>query len=80
MWSRRSHTLAPITKLTYMNRKFKWTEVEQDAFDKIKRIVAYNTLLTYPNFNEKIKIHTNDRALQLGAVISQKNQTHRFLK
>ena len=31
MWPRRSHTLAPLTKLTPINRKFKWKKVEQDA-------------------------------------------------
>ena len=62
MWPMRSHTLAPLTILRYSNRKCEWTEVEQDAFDKIKRIVAYDTLLTYPYFNETFRIHTNTRA------------------
>ena len=74
IWPRQSHTLAPLTKLTYINRKFKWTKFEQDAFEKIKRIMAHNTLLTYPDFNETFKIHTNASAFQLGAVISQKGK------
>ena len=72
MWPKRSHTLAPLTKLTPIKRKFKWTKVEQDVFDKIKRIVARNTLLNYPDFNENFKIHTNASEFQLGVVISQK--------
>ena len=35
MWTRRSHMSSPLTKLTPINRKFKWTEVKQDSFDKI---------------------------------------------
>ena len=35
MWPIRSHTLSPLNKLTSINRKFKWMEVKQDAFDKI---------------------------------------------
>ena len=70
MWPRRSHTLAPLTKITFRN--FKWTQVEQDAFDKIKRIVVRDTLLTYPYFYETFKIHTDASAFQLGAVISKK--------
>ena len=31
-----------------------------------------DTLLTYPDFNETFKIHTNDNAFQLGSVISHK--------
>ena len=30
-------------------------EIEQDAFGEIRRIVARNTLLTYPDFNEILK-------------------------
>ena len=50
------------------------TEVEQDAFDEIKRIVARNTLLTYPDLNETFKIHNDARTFQLGAVIIQKGK------
>ena len=59
MWPRRLHTLAPLTKLIYMKKKFKWKNVEQDTFEKIKWIVARNTLLTYPDFNKTFKMHTD---------------------
>ena len=65
MWPRRSHTLSTLTKLTSIKRNFKFTQIEQYAFDKIKRILARDTLLTYPGFNETFKIHTDDSALQL---------------
>ena len=78
MWSRRPHTLAPLTKLTSIKRKFKWTQVEQDDFEKIKQITACDNLSTYPDFNETFKIHTNDSAFQLGAVIIQKVKTTAF--
>ena len=39
--------------------KFKWTKIEQDAFEEIKLILARGTLLAYPDFNEEFKIHTN---------------------
>ena len=47
---------------------------KQDAFNKIKLIVDRKTLLTYPDFNEIFKIHTNARAFQLEAVISYKGK------
>ena len=74
MWSRLSHTLAPLTIFTSIKSKFKWTKVEQYAFDEIKRIVARNNLLTYTDFNNFFKIHTNDSAFQLGAFITQKGK------
>ena len=72
MWPSPSLTLAPLTKSTYTKRHFKWTQVKQDAFKKMKTIVACNTLSNYPDLNETFKIHTNVSEFQLGAVISQK--------
>ena len=40
--------------------------------------MARDTLLTYPDFNETFKIHTDDSGLQLGAVISQKGRPIAF--
>ena len=78
MWPRWSHTLAPLTKLTSIQRKFKWTNVEQYAFEEIKRIAARDNLLTYPYFNETFKMYTNTSAFQLGAVITQKGKLIAF--
>ena len=55
MWPRRSHILASLTRLMSIKEKFKCTQVKQDDFDEIKRIVARDTLLTYPYFNETFK-------------------------
>ena len=74
IWLRRSQTLAPLTKITTIKQTFKWTQVKQDAFNKTNRIVAGDTLLTYNNFNETFKIHTNASEFQLWADISQKDK------
>ena len=78
MWSRRSHLLAPLTRLTSIKQIFKWTRVEQDVFEKIKRMVERDTLLTYPYFIETFKIHTDAISFQLGAVMSQKDKPIAF--
>ena len=59
MWPSWLHMLVSLTKLTSINRKSKSMQVEQDTFEEIKRIVACDTLLTYPYFNETFKIHIN---------------------
>ena len=74
MWERRLHTLAPLTKITSNKVTFKWTKMEQYSFYEIKRIFSRNNLLTYPDFNEELKINTNARKFQLGAVINQKDK------
>ena len=73
MWPRRSNRLAPLTRITPDKSKFKWTKIEKDAFDKINRTVSRYALLTYPDFNNSFRIHTNDSALQLGSVIIHKS-------
>ena len=78
MWVRRSETLAPLTALTSKEVKWVWTDVHQKAFDKMKKIVAREVLLSYPNFNELFEIHTDASATQLGAVISQKGRPIAF--
>ena len=70
--------LAPLTRLMSIKNKFEWAQVKQDALNKITQIVACDTLLTYPDFNETFKIHTNTNALQLGAVISHKGKPIAF--
>ena len=40
IWTRKPHTLAPLTILTSIKREFKWTQVKKDAFNKIKRILT----------------------------------------
>ena len=78
MWIRRSETLAPLTALTSKKVPFKWTEVEQKAFDTMKRIMARETLLAYPDFNKEFHIYTDASKVQLGAVIVQNDRPIAF--
>jgi len=78
MWIRRSHILAPLAELTSKSVKWKWTEVHQKAFDTMKRVLAREVLLAYPNFNETFEIHTDASHTQLGAVIAQKGKPIAF--
>ena len=72
MWENFSHALAPLNKRTSKKVKFKWTKIKKYAFSEIKQMVAHCNLLTYPDFNEEFKIHTNASNLQIGEVIRQK--------
>jgi hypothetical protein len=78
MWPRRSEILAPLTRLTSKDVPFQWTDVEQQAFDKIKSVVCREVLLSYPDFNKPFHIHTDASHYQLGAVISQDNRPIAF--
>ena len=56
MWFRRSHMLAPLTRIFSSKIKFKWTRIEQNTFEGIDRIVAQNTLLLFWILMKNLKI------------------------
>ena len=71
MTVRRSHIIAPLTKLTSKKVPFVWTDVHQKAYDKIKMVLSKETLLRYPDFSKEFEIHTDASQSQIGAVIAQ---------
>jgi hypothetical protein len=71
MWPLRSHLLAPLSSIISAKVKWKWTTEHQEAFDKMKALIAKETLLTFPDFSQEFEIHTDASKLQLGACISQ---------
>ena len=73
MWIRRSHVLAPLTKLTSTKQKWEWGPDQSRAFQTMKRILADGAKLAYPNFSKPFIIHTDASHSQLGSVISQDN-------
>ena len=44
----------------------------------MKRIMAWEVILAYPDFNESFHIHTDASKTQLGAVISQNGKPIAF--
>ena len=67
-----------LTALTSKEAKWEWTDVHQKAFENMKKLVAREVLLSYPNFNDVFEIHTDASGTQLGAVISQKGSPIAF--
>ena len=78
MWKGRSGILTPLSSMTSKEAKWNWTSECQEAFDKIKKLVSRETLLSYPDFNKTFEIHTDASKVQLGAVISQNNKPIAF--
>ena len=72
------HLLHHLTALTSHKVRFKWTELEQKAFDDINRAVSQDTLLEYPDLNERFDIHMDASNYQLVAVITQHSKTISF--
>ena len=78
MWKSRSHILSPLSKLVSKSVKWKWTEVEQKAFDEAKRMIQKETMLAYPKFGETFHIYADASNTQLGGVIMQNNKPLAF--
>ena len=74
MWVRRSEILAPITNLTSKEAKWEWTDVYQKTFDRNKKLVYKDTLLSFHDFSKHFDIYTDVSHTQLGAVIIQNNK------
>ena len=67
MWYNLSH----LTALTSNKIKLWWTDIENKAFDEIKRIVAFDTLSIYTDFDKHFDIHAYASYFHIGAVIIQ---------
>ena len=67
-------TLATGTK----NKKWYWTQINQDAFDFVKRTLAEEVILAYPNYGEVFEIYTDASQRQLGALITQNERPLAF--
>ena len=80
MWRRRSHILAPLTKLVGANpkNKFQWGPEQQTAFDEIKKAMSNETLLSFPDFTKEFHVYADASDYQLGAVIMQEGRPLAF--
>ena len=50
---------------------FEWLPTNQQDFDKIKKVIETEVLLSYPDFEKPFHIYTDASDHQLGAVIMQ---------
>ena len=61
----------PLTILLKKNQDFKWTNKEQEAFEKFKEILSTQPILQYPDFNSEFVLTTDASNFAIGAVLSQ---------
>ena len=69
MWPKRSHILDTLTSLT--GTKFEWKPEHQQAFERMKKLMATDILIAYTNHNKPFHIYTDASNFQLGAAIFQ---------
>ena len=87
LWERRSKYLAPLTDLVgecghtketrhckTKKKPWHWNNTHQKAFEDIKRTMARDVSLAYPNYSIPFEVYTDASSRQLGAVIVQNNR------
>ena len=68
---KRSYILEPLTRISSGKRKFKWQKDQEMAFQRIKRLMARNILLHYPDFTKEFHLFTDASDFQLGSILVQ---------
>lgn len=63
----------PLTDLLKKNRKFEWTPVCEDAFNKLRALLATAPVLKAPDFQREFKLATDASDNACGAVLLQED-------
>jgi len=76
MWPSRAHILKPLTDQSGLKKHapIKWTVKMQQAFDKMRALMAADALAAYPDHNKWFDIYTDASDFQLGACIIQEGR------
>jgi hypothetical protein len=76
MWPSCAHILKPLTDQSGLKKRapIKLTDNMQQAFDKMRLLMAANDLADYPNHNKWFDVYTDASDFQLGACITQKRK------
>jgi len=89
IWEKRTDLLAPLTDLVAecgvsKNKKkkkpkpWRWDDEHEEAFQKIKKVIARDVVLAYPDYSKKFVIYTDASTRQLGGCITQDNRPIAF--
>ena len=62
----------PLQQMVKQSAQFKWTEIEKNAFRKIKIVVAHAPSLKIPNFGKDFILYTFASDDSLATVLTQK--------
>ena len=72
-----AEVIKPLTDLTSNKVPFIWTNVEQHAFDEIKKKLVAEALLYLPNWNEPFNIRCDASDFSMGAILYQEIDNQR---
>ena len=65
---------APLNELTKPTSKFKWGNVEQEAFQTLKSLLVSPPILAHPDVNKPYIVTADASSFGIGAILSQMNE------
>jgi hypothetical protein len=76
LWLSRAHILKPLRDQSGLKKRasIKWTDEMQQAFDKMRLLMAADALAAYPDHNKRFNIYTDASDFQLGTYIIQERR------
>ncbi len=76
MWPSCAHILKLLTDQSGLKKRapIKWTDVMQQAFDRMRLLMAADALAAYPDHNKQFGVYTDASKFQLGACIIQEGR------
>jgi hypothetical protein len=76
MWPSCACILKPLTDQPCLKKRapIKWTDEMQQAFDRMRLLMAADALAAYPDHNKRFDIYTEASDFQLGACIIQEGR------
>jgi hypothetical protein len=74
MWLSHAHILNPLTDQSGLKKRapIKWTDEMQQAFEKMRLLMATNALAAYLDHNKQFNKYTDASDFQLSAYIIQR--------
>lgn len=72
-----SKIATPLNRLLQKECQFIWTDLCQDAFDKLKQALITAPMLHYPNLNDQFCLTTDASDVSLGYILSQKDKENK---
>jgi len=66
-----THIARPLHRLTRKDQEWKWGHEEQQAFDKLKKLVTEEPVLTHPDLTQQFEVEVDASGYAVGATLVQ---------
>ena len=66
-----SEIAAPLTDLTKKDRKWKWSDTEEQAFNRLKTAIVTAPVLQLPDFDREFTVTTDASEVSVGGILQQ---------